>query len=409
MVFISSHDTELLQFLQENGNIDLPSIEEAYNMFKDKKYLDMHPYTIWQGKNSKWYTYLPNEKMADNRRLMCRNSKTDIQKVVVDYWKDKESNPSLKEIFNEWNDRRLSLDKISKSTHYRYAEDFKKYFSNGFDNKHIRSVSVEEFVDFLEESLANYNLTSKAFVNLKTITKGIVKQAKRKGYIDFTADRMIEELDVSDKSFKRVIKEDYQEVFNDIETEKYMKYLIDNQDLKNLGILLMFVTGLRIGEVVALKKEDFKNGIVSIRRTETCIHKDNGGCSYEIKDFPKTAAGVRDVVLPNEFLWLSDKLVDLGGEEYIFMDGSKRMNTHYLRRRVYRICDKLKIYKKSPHKIRKTYGTILLDNDTDKNLIKGQMGHTSISITENYYHRNRKNIEKKQKIISEIPDFAIYG
>ena len=138
-------------------------------------------------------------------------------------------------------------------------------------------------------------------------------------------------------------------------------------------------------------------------------HKDNGGCSYEIKDFPKTAAGVRDVVLPNEFLWLSDKLVDLGGEEYIFMDGSKRMNTHYLRRRVYRICDKLKIYKKSPHKIRKTYGTILLDNDTDKNLIKGQMGHTSISITENYYHRNRKNIEKKQKIISEIPDFAIYG
>ena len=398
----------MLLFLQKNGNINLPSIEEAYDMYKNKEYIDKHPYKFWQGKNSKWYTYLPDEEMNNHRRLMCRNSKKEIQNVIVDYWKSKEQNPSLESLFNEWNDKRFDLKKISEATHHRYKEDFKKYYFS-FGKKLIRSLTIENFIDFLEESLAKFNMTSKAFVNLKTITKGIVKQAKRKGYIDFTAERMIEELDVSDKVFKKTIKEDYEEVFNDQETEKYIRYLLENQDLKNLGILLMFVTGLRIGEVVALKKEDFKDGVVSIRRTETCLHKEGGGCVYEIKNFPKTAAGVRDVVIPSEFLWLPEKLIDLGGSDFIFMDGTKRMNTHYLRRRVYRICDKLGIYKKSPHKIRKTYGTILLDNDTDKNLIKGQMGHTSISITENYYHRNRKTFEKKQKIISSIPDFAMYG
>ncbi len=73
--------------------------------------------------------------------------------------------------------------------------------------------------------------------------------------------------------------------------------------------------------------------------------------------------------------------------------------------RLKRVCKKLNIYHKSPHKIRKTYGTILLDNHIDNKLIMGQMGHTDIVCTENHYHRNRKSIDQKSQIISSIPDF----
>ena len=44
---------------------------------------------------------------------------------------------------------------------------------------------------------------------------------------------------------------------------------------------------------------------------------------------------------------------------------------------------------KSPHKIRKTYGSILLDNHIDNKLIIEQMGRTDIRCTEEHYHRNR--------------------
>lgn len=53
-------------------------------------------------------------------------------------------------------------------------------------------------------------------------------------------------------------------------------------------------------------------------------------------------------------------------------------------------CKKLGIYRKSPHKIRKTYGTD---------------GHTDISSTENHYHRNRRSIDAKSQIISSLPEF----
>lgn len=62
---------------------------------------------------------------------------------------------------------------------------------------------------------------------------------------------------------------------------------------------------------------------------------------------------------------------------------------------------------KSPHKIRKTYGTILLDSGVDNRLILDQMGHASIGTTERHYHRNRRNIDAKQNILNRIDDLAI--
>lgn len=54
---------------------------------------------------------------------------------------------------------------------------------------------------------------------------------------------------------------------------------------------------------------------------------------------------------------------------------------------------------------RKTYGSILLDNHIDNRFIIGQVGHTDILCTENHYHRNRRDMEKKMEIISQIPEF----
>ena len=48
-----------------------------------------------------------------------------------------------------------------------------------------------------------------------------------------------------------------------------INYLEENLDSYNLAILLMFVTGMRVGEVVTLKRCDLEENIVKIRRTET--------------------------------------------------------------------------------------------------------------------------------------------
>lgn len=391
-----------MQYAVENGMIDLAYVQEQIDMNKRKELLAKHPYRIWEGKDGKWRTYLPDKEK--NRKLVKRNTEQSIEDAVAEYWKEQLENPTIREVFTEWNDRRLELKKISDSTHLRNEQIFNRHFSE-FGKRKIKSVDQEDIEEFLEEQIPEYNLTSKAFSNLKTITRGFLKRARKRKLIDFNIEELFQEMDVSDSDFHKVIHEDYEEVFDEDEMPKIMEYLIDHPDMSNIAILLMFVTGARIGEVVALKHSDFDGCTFKIRRTETRYKKD-GKYICEVKNFPKSHAGVRTAIIPHEYAWIAEKIQHINPfEEYIFVKDGKRVSTHSIRMRLRRVCDKLKIYRKSPHKIRKTYGTILLDNHIDQQLIIGQMGHTNILCTENHYHRNRKGIKKKSIIISSIPEF----
>lgn len=397
-------EQELLKYAIESGMIDLQHLQAEIDMKERRQYLKQHPYSIWQGKNdNKFYTYLPDD--TKKRILVKRNTEEEIQNVVINYWKEQELNPTLQEVFDEWNDRRLGLKKIVPSTHERNQQVFRRHYK-GIEDKRIRSVTEDWIMDFLEQQIAIHDLTSKAFSNLKGVTKGFLKRAKRRKLIDLSIESVLNDMDLSDRDFRKVIKEDYEEVFSEEETDKMMAYLQSNLDVKNLGILLIFVTGLRVGELVALKHEDFNGNIIKIRRTEVRYADGHGKHEYCVKEFPKTEAGVRSAIIPADFTWLADRLKLLNPfGEYVFTDNGKRLTTNTIRRRLTRLCQKLNIYAKSPHKIRKTYGSILIDNNLDACLITDLMGHTNISTTEQHYHRNRKTMIKKAQIIANIPEF----
>ena len=375
-------------------------------MTKRKELLSNHPYKIWEGTNGKWYTYLPNENKG--RVLKKRSSKKDIEDIVVIYWDEAINSPTIKDIFYEWNDYRLELNKISKSSHTRLEQVFKRHYST-FGKKHIRDVAENEFIEFLERQIPEHSLSAKAFASLKTITKGILKRAKRKELISYNAEDVLSQLDISNNEFNKIIKEDYEEVFNEKETQIVIKYLKDNLDIRNSAVLLMFITGARIGEIVALKSEDVnvEKNTIKIRRIET-RYKENNKTIYTVKMFSKTQAGNREIVVPSNYQWLLRNLKAYSeNKEWIFMEKDKRLTTLLIRKRVYKMCKDTNIYKKSPHKIRATYDTILLDALLDKRFIKDQMGHSDITTSEKYYHRNRKTLEKKSEIINSIPEFAL--
>ena len=395
---------DVLKYAVENGMIDMTYIREQIEMNKRKELLEKHPYKIWEGKDGKWYTYLPdNEK---GRRLIKRKSLRDIEDVVITQIKEDEENPTIADVFQEWNERRLELKKIAKSTYDRDAACFKRHYSD-FGTRRIKSVSENEFVDFLEEQIAKFDLSAKAFGGLLSITKRFLKFAKKRGYIKFSVEESLDDMDLTGVSFKRTIKEDSDEVFDEPETDKIIAYLKDNLDVWNIGLLLMFVTGVRVGELSTLKHEDFSSDSVKIRRTETVYFDENRKRVYDIKEFPKTKAGVREIIIPADYRWILNKIKCINPwSEYVFSNqNGDRMTGACFRHRLYRICDKLGIKRRSTHKIRKTYGSILLDNNVDNRLIINQMGHTNIITTETKYHRDRRTRDKKSSIISDIPDF----
>ena len=213
-------------------------------------------------------------------------------------------------------------------------------------------------------------------------------------------------MELPKKTFRKVIKEDDEEVFNDEEVSKLLEYLTAIPDILNLGIILMFCTGVRVGELVALKWCDVTDNTIKIRRTEITYKNNVGETINEIRDYPKTEAGIRTVFVPAEFTNIIKRLKLLSGsQEYIFWKDNHIVKAMQIRKRLYLACKKTGVRKKSPHKLRKTYVSILLDNGVDKRLVQDVAGHAQIATSERNYHRNRKSDQKKGQILSALPEF----
>lgn len=398
---ISMSDIELLKFAIENGMIDAALVQEKIEMQRKEELLNKHPYSIWEGKDGKWHTYLPDKEKGRIPRK--RGSLEEIENLVIEYWKEQQEDPTVKDIFEEWINSKLETNEISKATYDRYKVDFSRFFSK-FGQRKIKSIKEIEIEDFLLKSISEFSLSAKAFSNLRTLVFGIFKRAKKKKYVQYSITEIVKDIEIPKNAFSKKIREDYEEVFMDYETPNVIKYLEDNLDVLNLGILLIFKTGMRVGELVTIKFSDISGNTIKIRRTETRYKGQNNEDVYDIKEFPKTDAGVREVIIPNDYVWIVQGLREMNPTgEFILMKGNERIHTYAIRKRLYFVCKKANAYKKSPHKIRKTYGSILLDNNVDSTLIIQQMGHTDIQCTEKHYHRNRKSSDRKATILSNIP------
>ena len=398
---------ELLKQAIELGIINEADVQQKMEMHERNKLLEQHPYKIWCGSDGKCRTYLPDE--VKGRKLVKKSTEEAVKNAVITYWRAETENPTVEELFNEWNDRRLELKKISASSHERYKQFYDRHYKE-FGKQKIKSLEWEDFEEFLEEQIPEYELTAKAFQGLQAVTKGLLQRAKKRKLIDFNVVALMQEMDLTERTFKKVIKEDIEEVYDEEELPAIMDYLEEHLDLHNMGLLLLFITGIRVGELVALKRADFDGNTIKIRRTETRVpNSDKTGPKhlYLVKEFPKSEAGFRTVVIPENYMWLIKKILKLNPfGEYIFLNKQgKRMTTNCFRRRLERVNEKVKAVQKSPHKIRKTYGTILLDNKIDEKMVTDQMGHTTVACTERHYHRNRKSIDVKTQMMNSIPEF----
>ena len=352
-------------------------------------------------------TYIPDQDKG--RKMIRKKTRAELEDIIIDFWKAETENPTITDVFNMWLENKRAYNDICTGSCDRYQRDFKRFFDDEmkFSRKRIREVSQSDIKSFIRGSIVRHCLTAKAYGNLRTLIYGIFKCAKEEGYINWSISQTMGDMEIPRKAFHKVIKEDDEEVFTDEEIGKLMDYLISNPTVVNLGIIIMFCTGVRVGELVGIRWADVTGTSIKIRRTEISYKKETGGNIYEIREYPKTEAGIRTVYVPSNFKNVLDKLQELtGDQEYMlsYEDG-RNMKALKVRHRLYAVCDEIGVRKKSPHKLRKTYISILLDNGVDRRLVQDVAGHTEIATSERNYHRNRKSDAKKEAILSNLPEF----
>ena len=380
--------------------------EERNQIVKEK-----HNHKIYQGSDGKWYTYI---KVDGKRKKIKRNTEDEVKDVLLKLIQEDEI-VTISDVFYEWLNHQLELKAISKSTYNRYKATFIRHMVHcGIDKKHIDQVSANDWIMWIEDEIPRVHLNAKGYSGLMLIVRAILRYAKRKGLITYNLS------DVCDNIMKRPYKthkSDESQVFNKDDLDKLKYYLASNPSVQNLSLLLMIVTGMRVGELATLKFSDFLSPTVAeIQRTETCYKGEDGKYHYDVKDSPKTEAGFRKIIIPSDYAWIVGMIrafihiVDDNGNEiepeYICTNKrGKRLTTQSLRSKMYRVCESAGIEKKSTHKARKTYISTLLDNGVGKATVTSLAGHVDINTTFTYYHKDRRSDAEKQKLIDNIVEF----
>ena len=195
---------------------------------------------------------------------------------------------------------------------------------------------------------------------------------------------------------------------------------MDHPDPYTRCILLETLVGERAGELCAIKVEDvdLANMQICICRTETRAYI-NGKQKDTVREGAKTDAGSRRISIPETAKDFVDELVRIAentGGGYLFKQEPGRFKERYvgerirsrqLRRHLKAICEELGITYKPPHKLRKTYASILREGEIDDQTIIDMMGHVNIGITEQYYLRSRKRASERSQILGQVAELQI--
>ena len=202
-------------------------------------------------------------------------------------------------------------------------------------------------------------------------------------------------------------RKDEEQVYNEIEVQKLIRYLREHNDrVENLGLILTFECGVRVGELAVLRWSDIEDNVLHISRTESCCEDRETGKKIRIEsDRAKTPAGCRDIILPRQAM-ATLKAIRLHNpfapqDAFLFQQKDGTFCTGKMfNYRLKKACESIGIMYRSSHKIRKTYSSTLMENHVDERIIINQMGHTNISMTKQAYTFNRKTRDEVTDIIS---------
>lgn len=206
--------------------------------------------------------------------------------------------------------------------------------------------------------------------------------------------------------FKQVNKRPQDLAFNLSEASKIVDNALEHPSYKGLAVALLLTTGLRIGELLALTKEDIflNEGYIWICKTEDTKSKPPKILDYAKENKPRQVFWApKDEDVIKACLDFREK--DSSDSPYLFLNSkTKDCKMHcgdldkYLRKEIHR---KLLGYgdekeARSAHDCRRTYASLAYLKGTPIYTIMEQLGHNSVLMTEKYIQDVIEPIERRK-------------
>ncbi len=157
------------------------------------------------------------------------------------------------------------------------------------------------------------------------------------------------------------------------------------------AVILIAYTGMRVGEMIALKwrNVNMDEGYIDITESSSIV-KDENNNNVAIDKVAKTASSIRRVPLPERGMEMIRYFDEFNPEHtpddlVCLSDKGTRMNKRNVNRTLDYMCNKTGLPHMGVHSLRHSYGSILLNKGVDIKTISNLLGHKSITTTYNIY------------------------
>jgi len=417
-----------------SNNMSLREVAQSVNMILNREtILSQHKSPISQNeKDKRWRTRLPNGKQ------LAKTCYEDLLDAIVDYYSNlpqtthdlalqaslpqqtiqsHSDSHTLKDIYPEWMNLRKS--EVSKNTLADDIRNWEKYiFASNISDIPLSQLTRSLLKSWACQLVTDYSMKKKYFDNIRTVLNSMLDYAVDEEYIETNRFRSIK---LNSRLYKPAsFKEENEESFTLQEQELVMKEAeldsINNSSALPLGICILFLTGMRVGELCGLQYGDIKGDYLYIHRMlvekqiETSTGLKNSG--YEIVDHAKTSAGHRRIYLTQkarDYFKRVRELNRLNGfpdsdTNLIFQRAKGMCNQRVFDSRLKKYCNPNHLnlpFAKSCHDIRRSYISMLFDNGMNPDEIRRIAGHENIEMTMKYC-RGRHSQEELAQILEQI-------
>lgn len=295
---------------------------------------------------------------------------------------------------------------IKESTYMRYTFLLNNYINNIIGNYNISSINDTHLENLSIRLLTQggkdkQGLSPKTVLDIISLVKSILRFSISRGYSSTYTGNSI--------PIKQNAKE--MRVLSRKEQQILTMSIIHSNNLKDIGILICLYTGIRIGELCALRWDDisFSEKTLTIHNTLQRVKVseiENGKKTKIILSSPKSKCSLRTIPLPDE---LVDILMPLKTDSthYILSGSSDRfIEPRSMQNHFKKIIKKCSIDDANFHCLRHSFATRCVEVGFDIKSLSEILGHANVNITMNRYIH--PTMELKRQNMNRLSDlFAV--
>ena len=279
----------------------------------------------------------------------------------------------------------LSNPKLKASTLSQYRFTCNRHILPYFKDTELSRLNNEVINGFIQEKINSIGLHGKPLSpkTINDITCLLVQIIRNHSQFD---------IDIK----KPRHRQEEISVFAKDEYDRLKTYLSIETDSKKLGIIIAMLTGLRIGELCALKWEniDLENGAIFIDKTIQRIKSTDTTVKAKTRiiiDAPKSIASIRAIPTPLVLLTLL-KGFQASNSSYVLTNTTKFIEPRVYQRHFKGYLKACNVRSHKFHALRHTFATMAISKGIDIKTLSMLLGHTDVSFTmRRYVHPNMEH------------------